>query len=159
MRLTAWIAAVSVCFLLGSCRGEDTPAYSEFVAFGSDGWDPICIVGFNPYPNDSLNIKSQRYDLVMTLRYIGKDLTPYVPLEITEENEDGVIATERRIIHLSDSSGTPLGKKGIVLYEISDTLHRAMKIPDGYSISFTTLSPPENTLCLRNLGVSLIAVK
>ncbi|MDE6339142.1 MAG: hypothetical protein K2K97_05075 [Muribaculaceae bacterium] len=142
--------------ILFGCNQSNKVTYSEFVAFGSDGWDPMCTVGFSPYPMDSVVKKGDKFNLILTLRYTAKDLTQVIPLEITEEDENGVIRTERRSIRLCDKDGDPTGNKGIALYEISDTLHSHLSLPDGYSLSIQSLSPPENTLCLRNLGITLV---
>ena len=151
-QLLLYLSAIAV---LASCNRAEKVAYSDFVAFGEDGWDPLCVVGFTPYPADSLAPPGERFDLILTLRYSPRDLSQSIPLEITEEDENGITDTERITIKLCDDKGEPLGKKGIALYEISDTLRRNISLPDGYALSVSSLSPPENTLCLRNLGITL----
>lgn len=142
--------------MLTSCKEVKTTAYSDFVAFGSDGWDPVATIDFSPYPADSVITPGERFDLILTLRYSPRNLAQVIPLEITEEDEEGVIATRHVSIPLCDTDGKPRGKKSIALYEVSDTIRSRFPLPDGYSISIQSLSPTENTLCLRNLGMILV---
>lgn len=145
-----------IFLMLTSCNEVKQTAYSEFVAFGSDGWDPVCVLDFAPYPVDSVCTPGDKFDLILTLRYSPRDLAEVIPIEITEEDEEGVIGTRRVSIPLCDADGKPRGKRGIALYEISDTIKKGFSLPDGYSISVQSLSPAENTLCLRNLGIILV---
>lgn len=149
----------SAVTLFASCSEVENTAYSDFVAFGTDGWDAACVVGFSPYPADSILSPGDKFDLIVTLRYSARNLSGDIPLEITEEDEEGVTGSTRVNIRICDNDGKPIGKKGIALYEISDTIRRDFSLPEGYSLSISSLSPPENTLCLRNLGITLSRVK
>lgn len=152
---TVVIAAIlAAC---GSCRRIDNVVYSEFAAFGNEGWDPVCAVNFSPWPSDSIMNPSDRYNVILTLRYSPQEATSEIPLEITEEDETGVIDVRRVTMRVRDDDGTLIGRKSVVLHEIADTLRRNFKIPDGYNISITSLSPADNTRCLRNIGMTLTA--
>ncbi|MDE7438387.1 MAG: hypothetical protein K2M93_07870 [Muribaculaceae bacterium] len=145
-----------IFLMLTSCEEVKQTAYSEFVAFGSDGWDPVCTLDFTPYPTDSVITPGEKFDIILTLRYSSRNLTDAIPMEITEEDEEGVMATEQVTIALCDRNGKPRGKRGVALYEISDTIKKDYSLPDGYSISIQSLYPADNTLCLRNLGIILV---
>lgn len=148
--------AILTLLAFTSCNEVKQTAYSEFVAFGSDGWDPVCTLDFFPYPTDSVITTGDKFDLILTLRYSPRDLASAIPMEITEEDEEGVIGSKRVTVPLCDADGKPRGKRGIALYEISDTIKKDFSLPDGYSISVQSLSPADNTLCLRNLGIILV---
>lgn len=138
-----------------SCRRIDNVAYSEFAAFGTEGWDPVYTLDFTPWPTDSVVNPEDRFDLILTLRYSPKNASTQIPLEITEEDENGVMDTHRLTINLRNDKGKFRGSKSVFLYEISDTIRRDFKIPDGYSVSINSLSPISNTLGLRNVGLTL----
>lgn len=148
--LVAAIAATSI-----SCRRIDNVVYSQFWAFGSEGWDPVCPVNFAPWPVDSIVNPADRFDMILTLRYSPKDASAEIPIEITEEDENGVIDTRRVTMRLRHENGNLRGHRSVFLYEISDTLRKDFRIPDGYSVSVTSLSPGSNTLALRNIGLTL----
>ena len=150
------LIAILSLLALTSCNEVKDVAYSEFVAFGSDGWDPVCPLDFSPYPADSVMTPGEKFDLILTLRYSPRNLASVIPIELTEEDEEGVMATTRISIPLCNAKGKPRGMRGIALYEVSDTIKKGVSLPDGYSISVQSLSPAENTLCLRNLGIILV---
>lgn len=138
-----------------SCRRVNNVVYSDFVSFDEEGWDPICVLPFYPSPIDSVKNTDDRFDLILTLRYSPGKATSEIPIEITEEDENGVMATKRLTIRLRDNNGKPRGRKSICLYEISDTLKRDFKLPEGYLVNITSLSPSSNTRGLYNVGLTL----
>lgn len=146
------VGMVAVC---GSCRQIDNIVYSDFMSFGSGGWDPACVLPFSPLPMDSVMDPDERYDLILTLRYSSIGASSDIPLEITEEDENGVTGTRVLKVHLRHDNGKPRGRKGICLYEISDTLRGNFKLPDGYMVEIASLSPASNTVSLRNIGLTL----
>ena len=141
--------------LCGSCRRVDDVVYADFATFDREGWDPVCVIPFFPWPMDSVLSPADRFDLILTLRYSPADASSVIPLEITEEDENGEIETRQVSVRLRDKDGKPLGHKSVYLYEVSDTLRRNFALTDGYSVGITSLSPLENTRGLRNIGLSL----
>lgn len=152
---TFMIILSGIIMLFGSCRRVDNVVYSEFANFDNEGWDPVCMLPFSPWPMDSILTHADRFDLILTLRYAPNYPSSEIPLEISEEDENGVFATNRLTVRLRDKNGKPRGRKSLYLYEISDTLHRDMQLSDGYVVNIATLSPPSNTQGLRNLGLTL----
>lgn len=153
--ITFWIILSGIIMLFGSCRRVDNVVYSEFANFDNEGWDPVCVLPFSPWPMDSILTHADRFDLILTLRYAPNYPSSEIPLEISEEDENGVFATNRLTVRLRDKNGKPRGRKSLYLYEISDTLRRDMQLSDGYVVNIATLSPPSNTQGLRNLGLTL----
>ncbi len=139
----------------GSCRRVDNVVYSEFANFDSEGWDPVCVLPFSPWPMDSILNPTDRFDLILTLRYAPNHASSEIPLEIMEEDENGVCGTNRVTVRLRDKNGKPRGRKSLYLYEISDTLRHRIQLSDGYVVNIASLSPLSNTRGLRNLGLTL----
>ena len=75
--------------LCGSCRRVDDVVYADFATFDREGWDPVCVIPFFPWPMDSVLSPADRFDLILTLRYSPADSSSVMPLEITEEDENG----------------------------------------------------------------------
>lgn len=154
--LTRLILVAGLIATCGSCRRVDNVVYADFAAFGTDGWDPICVIPFTPWPADSIVNPGDRFDIILTLRYSPRDASSEIPLEVTEEDENGIMQTRRMTVRLRGDNGKLRGKKSIFLYEISDTLRNDFKIPDGYMVEIASLSPASNTLGLRNIGLTMI---
>lgn len=89
---------------------------------------------------DSVLSPADRFDLILTLRYSPADASSVIPLEITEEDENGEIETRQVSVRLRDKDGKPLGRKSVYLYEVSDTLRRNFALTDGYIVGITSLS-------------------
>ena len=81
--------------LCGSCRRVDDVVYADFATFDREGWDPVCVIPFFPWPMDSVLSPADRFDLILTLRYSPADASSVIPLEITEEDENGEIETRQ----------------------------------------------------------------
>lgn len=152
---TFMIILSGIIMLFGSCRRVDNVVYSEFANFDNEGWDPVCVLPFSPWPLDSILNPTDRFDLILTLRYAPNHTSSEIPIEISEEDENGVFTTNRLTVRLRDKNGKPRGRKSLYLYEISDTLRRGMQLSDGYVVNIATLSPSSNTRGLRNLGLTL----
>lgn len=152
----AW-ACLTICLaLLPSCRRVENVVYADFENFGSEGWDPALPLPFVPWPMDSIVNPGDKFDLILTVRYSPLSSLSIFPIEMSEEDENGVFATTRIDLRLRDEKGKPRGKKGISLYEYSDTLRRNFSIPDGYLIELQSLSPLENSYGLNSIGFSLL---
>lgn len=149
------LMAICLASTLGSCRRVENVVYSEFEVLGSGGWDPNYILSFAPMPVDSIVSPGDCFDLILTARYLPKKGISEIPVEITEEDENGVMAEHRITLHLRDSKGNPRGRKSVSLYEISDTIKRNFKLPDGYLIEMASLSPLSNTEGLQSVGLTM----
>ena len=148
--LTLWLAMIPM-----ACRRVDNVAYSHFESLGGEGWDPVMVLPFFPFPLDSIVSPTDRYDLILTLRYSPRTSTAVIPLEISEEDENGPLDSRRIIIKLRDDNGNFIGRGGLPMYEISDTIKRDFKLPDGYMVEIASVSPVENTKCLQAVGLTL----
>lgn len=157
MKALLRIASVIMLIILscGSCRRVEGVVYADYESFDGNGWDPACLLSFSPIPLDSVITTADRYDIVLTLRYSPANASKTLPIEISEEDENGVISTRRVNIHLRKPDGKFRGRKSIHLYEITDTIRRDFRRPDGYIVNLSSLSPAVNTQCLRNLGISM----
>lgn len=159
-RIKAMLAILfmGIGVLSQSCVEGSRPAYSEFADIGTAGWDPIRIIPFSPYPVDSVLLPTDRFDLILTVRHSLRGDEAALPVEIYEESALGSMGTRRISVPLRNSRGEPLGRKGVVLYEVSDTLRRDFTLPPGYELSLTPLVPQSRTRSVRAIGVSLVPV-
>lgn len=151
-----WGAAVVVVSVFAGCVRENRPVYAEFAPIGIDGWDPVRVIPFTPLPLDSNFNRNTHYDLILTVRHSQRGEVREIPITIYEESNDGEISTRKFVIPLRGAKGEPLGRKGLVLYEVNDTIRQNFKLPPGYSITVTSDAPQEMTRVLRGIGMSLI---
>lgn len=149
---------VSLCMVLfmSGCGSNDGLCYSEYEHIGEEGWDPMRILGFSPSPIDTITSDMDKYMVVVTLRYTDECQAVDVPVMVSEQDEDGEIASEVRKIRLRDNSGKPLGRKGLVFYELSDTLRSGFKLPQNYWVELGSLAPAEYTRGISEVGMELI---
>lgn len=152
----AGVVAFLMLALTSSCDQLDRVAYSHYESIGGEGWDPAMVVGFSPAPTDSTLSSNQEFYLVLNIRYKGDTPAKELPLLISEENSDGEMASQTIKVQIRDKNGMPRGKKGLVLYELSDTIRTDFKVPDGYWIEITSMCPAEYSRGITEVGLELI---
>lgn len=137
------------------CRRVDNMSYSEAEQFGADGWDPIRIVEFHPWPGDSVVGPNERFDLTLTLRYNADKAQYEIPILLHQEDDHGAISTDTLRLRLRDIHGNPRGRKSLALYEVNDTVRRGFKLTPGYIVELRNLSDRENTVGVLDVGLTL----
>lgn len=146
---------LAVILSIAGCGRVDDLAYSEYVSIPGTGWDPSDILGFSPLPSDSTLLSDKRYNLILNIRYNPECRAKELPVVISEESEEGEISSETLSIPLHDDNGESLGKKGLVLYELSYTLSTDFRVPDGYWVEIASMCPREYTKGITDIGLSL----
>lgn len=141
---------------VSGCNKTDDMVYSEYVSLGNEGWDPVNVLVFSPGVADSVALSRNGYTLVLNVRYNQSCQAKELPMAITEESADGEISSEIVTVPLCDRRGRPLGKKSLVLYELSDTLRTNMNLQDGYWVEIVSMCPKEYTKGVTDIGLSLI---
>lgn len=144
-------------FFLSACDDITPVEYAAFENFPPSGIPPLWTGEFRPIPRDSDDISSARYDLVMTVRYNSRCRSRCLVIdaeEISLENMEPL--DSRHQIELFDINGNPAGTGNLGLYEVSDTLHSAWRLPEGYSISLSTPLSPEDTEGINAIGIRLV---
>lgn len=150
------ILSLFVILCMTGCGSNDGLCYSEYEHIEEEGWDPMRILGFSPSPVDTLASDEDKYMVVVTLRYTDECQAADVPVMVNEQDEDGEIASEVRKIRLRNDSGKTLGRKGLVFYELSDTLRSGFKLPKNYWVELASLAPAEYTRGISEVGMELI---
>ncbi len=141
---------------LASCNGIKTAQYSEFEHIGDNGWNPARILSFTPMPVDTMLPADTRYSLVLTVRYNSNCKVTELPIRVNEQDEDDNYSSQIRKLYLRDNAGNPRGRKGLALYEFSDTLKREFELPGGYLVELEALTPMEYTEGVNDVGLELI---
>lgn len=142
--------------LITGCYKNDRLCYSEYEHIEDEGWEPMRILGFSPSPTDTLSAENDLFKVLVTLRYTDECRVVDLPVMITEQDDEGEFSSEVRKIALRDKSGKASGKKGLVFYELVDTLHTNFKLPHNYWIELASLAPAEYSRGISEVGVELI---
>lgn len=157
-RLHGWILFSLPLIACGitSC-GKLTPVvYSEFVNIGDKGIPQYWDYTFSPVPFDSTELELGHYDVILIVRYSNKCVSRSVIFDIesfsiTQSHPDST----RVEIPLFKTDGVPVGKGNFGVFEITDTLSRDIKLPEGYVISISTPIPEEETKGIIDIGIKL----
>lgn len=156
--LSKSLLAVSLIWsaYIPSCERHEMPVFSEFVTIPEEGIDPNAIIAFSPEESDTALKFSGAYDMVMVVRY-----TLQCPTESLEFSlEEFSLAREmpdstRRQLKLFNSKGRPAGKGGYGVFEIRDTIHRDYFVPEGYSLSVSSMLPRDATKGIKSVGLMI----
>lgn len=131
--------------------------YSYFMNIHPDGitsgWENELI----PESVDSILDLSKLYDVVIELRYTNECPSKSVIFNIEEfslshERPD---STEMEF-KLFDDEGQPTGRSRYGIFEITDTLRKAYRIPPGYSLSLSSSLPRSSTKGIKAVGLILV---
>lgn len=142
--------------LMQGCSPFNVADYSDFTPIGPDGIPTDWEYEFSPSQTDSLLDLSGKYDVIIALRYTNLCPSKSVVLNIEEfslmhEHPD-TLKTE---ITLFDELGNPLGQVHYGIFEITDTLKRDYRLPDGYTLSVSSPLPASATAGVRAIGLIL----
>lgn len=141
--------------LLPGCRRVEGVVWSSYTEIPKEGWDPIHVLGFSPWPEDSVCNPSDRYSLVLSLRFPSRQTLPPITLVVNQEDNERTISSDTIVVHPSAPSVNPFGQGSYGVYETADTIARGLKLSEGYLVELQTLSPQEDTAGLMNVGLTL----
>ncbi len=145
-----------ILILISGCRRVDNVAFSEFETFGEEGWDPIRVLSFTPWPFDSISDSSDHYDIAVAVRYDPDKSPSYLPLLLKEINAEGETTTDTLRIQLKKPDGTPTGNKSLILCDATSIFRNDTTIQEGYALEIISMLPQERSYGIMNIGVLLI---
>lgn len=151
------VAGIVFSFLLTSCSGLSHVDYSEFENFSPEGIPQGWVAEFNPYPLDSVMAGKNLYDVILTVRYNGRCSSREIILDLEETSLEKMTPDSLRLsLPLFSEAGKSLGKGNLGLYELTDTIRRAIHIPEGYTVAVTTPLSSEQTVGINAVGVKIV---
>lgn len=128
------------------------PVYSHFEQISDSGWDPLDILEFRPWPADSANTPGDRYSLQLVMRHSSRFHIKKLPIVVTAEDFDGTLRSDTLIVGDSDRKGVSRGARYGVR-EFTVPLYDDVTLPEGYSVSISTLAPAAYSKGLLNVGL------
>ncbi len=160
MKLFRHLLAVFSPLLLlsvaGGCRHIDSVGYSNFVTFDKEGIPQGWEFDFSPMERDSAALISTPHDAVVVVRYTNTCPSRSIILDIEELSLVSDKPDSLRVeIPLFDKEGIPLGRGNFGIFEVTDTIHRNMKVPEGYVISVSSPLPTNLTEGVNAIGLIL----
>ncbi|MDE7442495.1 MAG: gliding motility lipoprotein GldH [Muribaculaceae bacterium] len=153
------IILASATLFFSGCRRVDNVVWSKYAPLPTEGWDPINVIPFFPWPEDSIANPADRYSLVVSVRFPATKTFAPLHLAIMQEDESGWSASDTVTINLLPPSNTPTGRGTYGVYEAVDTLTRGITLRPGYCVELQTLSVPERTQGLLDIGLILAIEK
>ncbi len=149
-----WLAVTLLAPLVMSCTRRENVAYSHFEQIGTEGWDPLDIIVFEPMPTDSAAAATTTYRMDMVMRHSSRFHISDMPIAVMIEDERGVIRTDTIIIRQSDMEDMET-KVRYGVCETRLTLDPALRLSDGYAVTLTPIAERERTKGLLNVGIIL----
>lgn len=139
-----------------SCNRLPVADYSEFIDIPPSGIPQNRCYDFATTASDSAEVISGRHDAVIAVRYTGRCPSRSIILNIEEFSLSHECPDTIRLeLQLFDEKGNPEGKGAYGIYEITDTLHKGIAIPDGYILSFSSPLPDKKTAGIKSIGLIL----
>lgn len=145
----------SAAFVFAGCRRVDNVVWSRYTSIPSEGWDPVNVIPFFPWPEDSINNPNDRYSLILSARFSSRNKVSTLHLVVHQEDEGGDIKSDTLSLRLAPPADSPVGKGAYAVYETVDTLERGIAIRPGYCVELQSLSAPENSRGIMDIGLIL----
>ncbi len=151
--LLSSVMAVS-SLLLSSCVFSDLPSVSVVQDFGEEGIPPGIVFDLSTSPQDSAALSDRLCDIILTLRYTKNCRSREVIFNIEQNSLSHTKPDSSQVtFHLFSPSGRALGKGSYGVFEVSDTIRKGYKVPDGYVVSATSPLPQSATEGVKSLGL------
>lgn len=141
---------------LMGCQRISPVRYAEFGNLPFEGLTPSQALEFKPFSTDSAEMLTERFDVVLVVRYTSRCPSRSIILDVEEISlEREIPDTTRVTVPLFDDRGKPLGRGNYGVFEVADTLKKGVRIPDGYTVSLSTPLSPSSTKGVDALGIIL----
>lgn len=151
MRLPAIFA---VAIILSACDRLPEVNYSGFADIPSEGMPEGWSYQFCPTEKDSLPLIQENHNAVIVVRYSAQCPSKSIFLNLEENSFSHSSPDSLSVeIPLFSKNGKPLGKGVYGVFEISDTIHRDFKVPDGYQLTVSSPVPSEHTKGIKAVGL------
>ncbi|MBD5287885.1 MAG: gliding motility lipoprotein GldH [Bacteroides sp.] len=148
-----FIASASIIF--SGCRRVNNVVWSKYSSIPSEGWDPVNVIPFFPWPVDSVNNPTDRYSLMLSVRFSILSNPSPIHIAVHQEDDEGYSKSDTLTVRLSAPADTPVGKGAYSVYESVDTIDTGLILRPGYSVELQSLSVPDNTKGIMDIGLIL----
>ncbi len=145
----------SAALLSAGCRRVDDVAWSKYTSIPSDGWDPVNVIPFFPWPEDSVTSPSESYSLLLSVRFRPGSNPGPLHLSFLQEDDSGWEKRDTLRLEIDTPATTPTGKGSYGVYETIRTIEPHIRLRPGYSVEIQSLSDPEYTKGIIDIGLIL----
>lgn len=150
--LTVTLVAIAMC----GCRRVNNVVWSKYTPVPEEGWDPINVIPFFPWPEDSITSPDEKYSLLLSVRFSSLETPTTLHLAVNQEDDNGK--------HISDTISLPLlppreritGRGAYGMFETVDTIIQGISLQPGYCVELQSLSATENTIGIKDIGLVLL---
>lgn len=142
--------------IMPGCSHINVADYSGFANIPPEGMARDWAFEFSPFVDDSTLSTSVPYDVVIAVRYTNNCPSGSVVFNIEEfslHHEHPDSSTVR--LQLFDDDGFPVGRIRYGINEVSDTIRRGYRIPEGYTLTLSSPLPTDATAGIRSVGLVL----
>lgn len=157
MRLPPPLVMACAALSMAACSRLPSVTYSRFERIGPDGMAPGWQYTFSPADSLDSTHMSTPVDIILAVRYSASCRLSSLPIVVTEDCLNcGSPDTLALDIPLFSPSGNPLGRGVYGIFEATDTLHAALPIPPGYTLSVSSALPQGYSAGIKEIGIVAI---
>lgn len=148
---------MSILLLMPGCNQIKMADYSGFTNIDSNGMPTGFQYEFSPSFVDSTFDYSGEYDVVIAVRFTNSCPSQQVIFNIEEFSLEQELPDSLTLeIPLFGTDGLPLGQKYYGVSEVTDTIRKGFRVPEGYSLSLSSPLPTAATSGIKAVGLVLI---
>ncbi|MDE5870117.1 MAG: hypothetical protein K2H18_07775 [Muribaculaceae bacterium] len=150
------LAITIIALTAYGCRRVNNVVWSKYSDLPEEGWDPINVIPFFPWPEDSLTTSDDRYSVLLSVRFSSIDTPTTLHLAVNQESDTGFIHSDTIAVPLLPPVEKVMGRGAYGVFETVDTIIRGVTLQPGYCVELQSLSAPENTVGIKDIGLVLL---
>lgn len=156
--LNKWLVGWILCLpILAACSQSYPVVYSEFADIDGEGIPQNWEYTFSPVPFDSTEMETGLFDVILIVRYSNRCASKSVIFDVESFSLQQSRPDSAKLnVQLITPDGAPAGKGNWGVFEITDTLAHAIKIPEGYVISVSSPLDSKSTEGILDIGIKLL---
>lgn len=148
---------ISLTLVASGCNRINIADYSTYVGMPTDGMPTDMNFELAPESIDTILDLTKPYDVIVAVRYTNSCPSKNVIFNIEEFSLNQECPDSLRMeLSLFNNEGRPIGKNMYGIIEITDTLHKDFRIPQGYSFSLSSPLPPSSTIGIKAIGLIFV---
>ena len=133
----------------------DNVVWSKYAPLPEYGWDPVNVIPFFPWPEDSITDPADRYSLLVSVRFPATRVIAPLHIAVLQEDDTGWSRADTLTVKLLAPENTPMGRGAYGVFEAVDTVSHGITLRPGYSVELQSLSDPERTKGVLDIGLIL----
>lgn len=154
-RIVGILAVLTFICVGTGCRRVENVVWAGFESLDPEGWDPMHVCSFSPWPVDSLVSPADRYILAVGCRFAAGRHPGRLHMALLLQDDEKVLYSDTITLRLTPPPDRPGGRGAYAVYEVLDTVMTDLRLSPGITLDIQNLTVPDQTRGVIAVGARL----